>query len=340
MASALASTTSLGLDSGLNLLVFGNLSVSSSDVQGKVAVGGNAAISSYSIDSKNGSSALYSGSGLTVGGNLTFSSGSIQGDTRVGGTLTSNYSGSFLGNVYVDGFLNAVSGLYLSSGHTITDWGGSQGVSPWGPQVQSGNGAFNLGFDFAATQTSLDQLSISLGGSASTGKVSNRWGTIVLDASGLTGTVVFNLTAADAAQNLEIDGLAPNATAVINVAGSSINFGNHGYTNFSSAPGRILFNLPDATVVTFNGGMDASLLAPLATVGMGYGQINGQVVVANWYSSVQVNDEPFAGGLPVMSADFSGKVPEPATLPLALAGLVGIARLRNSRVRSLRATTP
>ncbi len=317
-----AGTTSLGLDSSLNLLTLGDYTASSSDVQGRVAVAGNASINSYSIDTKSGGAALYAGTGLTVGGNLNFSSGAIWGDTRVGGNATTSYSGSFDGSLYVKGVLNEASGLWLSAGNAATSWGGVANKGEWMPSVQAGAGSFNLGFDFNTARSQLTSLSTQLAQDAATGTVSKPYSTLLLNASGAK-IAIFNLTAAQAAMNMELDGLAADATAIINIAGSNVDFGNHGYANFAAAAGRVLFNLADATSITLNGGIDASLLAPLATVGAGYGVINGQVVVNNWYSSVQVNDSPFTGALPVLApaADSTKKVPEPGTWGLLLAGL-------------------
>lgn len=328
-----AGTTSLGLDSSLNLLALGDFTGSGSDVQGRVAVAGNASISSYSIDTKSGGSALYAGTGLTVGGNLNFGSGSVWGDTRVGGNATTSYSGSFDGSLYVKGVLNEAAGLWLSAGNSATSWGGVTNKGEWMPSVQAGTGSFNLGFDFNTERTQLTSLSTQLAQDAATGTVTNPWGsTLYLNASGAR-VAVFNLSAAQAAMNMELDNLAADATAIINIAGSNVDFGNHGYANFAAAAGRVLFNLAGATNITLNGGIDASLLAPLATVGAGYGVINGQVVVNNWYSSVQVNDSPFTGGLPVLAsaaADSSKKVPEPGTWGLLLAGLGMLAACRRS----------
>ena len=95
--AAQAAPVSLGLDPSLNLLAFGNMNVASSDVEGRVAVGGNATINGYSINTKTGSSALYSGTGLTVGGNLAFTNGTIWGGAVVGGSYTPNNSGNVIG---------------------------------------------------------------------------------------------------------------------------------------------------------------------------------------------------------------------------------------------------
>lgn len=303
--AAHAGPSSLGLDSGLGLLSFGDLVVTGSSINGSVAVGGNATVSNYSINP-----------GLVVAGNLDFKSGSIGGNTTVGGNLTSSYSGSFGGNVAVGGALNAGSGLSVGGG-TTTVWGAVNGVQPWYPTVTAGTGSFALGFDFAAEQARLGSLSQQLGQQAATGTALQQWGTLYLDAAGMT-TAVFNIDAADASKNMQITGLAADAAVIINILGSSVDFGNHSYTHFGV--GQVLFNLPEATSVTFNGGTTASFLAPLATVQAGWGSIAGQVVVDNWLSSVHIDATAFDGRLPVTAA-----VPEPQSWALLLGGLFALA---------------
>ena len=123
------------------------------------------------------------------------------------------------------------------------------------------------------------------------------------------------------------DGFGVGTDILINIHGSTVDFGNHGYTGFDV--GEVLFNLPDAESVRLNGGINASLLALRANVGPGWGQINGQVVVQDWNSSVQVNDAP----LPPFtrpSLNITQPLPEPASIALvALAlGTAGLARRR------------
>ncbi len=280
--AAQAVPISLGLDPSMNLVAFGNMNVSSSDVEGRVAVGGNASINGYSINTKSGSNALYGGTGLVVGGNVTFTNGTIWGGATVGGSYAPTSSGNMMG------------------------------TAPTG-----------LGFAFASEQQRLTALSLSLDSMTNTGTAVDQWGTLHFDAAGQM-LAVFDILAGDAARNLQIDNLASGAQILINIHGTRVDFGNHGYIGFNK--GQVLFNLPTATEVILNGGINASLLATQASVGQGWGQINGQVVVKDWNSSVQVNDAP----MPVAATPLR-KLPEPGSLALVGLGLVVAGLIRRRR---------
>lgn len=316
----------LGLDPSLNLLSFGDFNAYYSDVQGRVAVGGNAAIQGYSVN------LAYQGTqgpGLVVGGNLNFYNGTVWGDTLVGGNLTSNYSGAFTGNVFVGGNLNASQGLSVGGGNKAYVSGSSVSIPGVNLPIAAAAAPFDIGFDFASEAVRLNALSDQLGIATPTGVVSDLWGTLVLDATGRE-LAVFDITAADAARNMVLQGLSDTATVIINISGNVVDFGFHGYTNFMDAAGRILFNLPDATSVTLSSAIYGSILAPGASVQHQWGLVTGQVVAANWYSSVQVNDVPFGGDLP------RAATPEPGTVMLLGAGVL-FAALSRMRSRAGRA---
>ena len=303
----------LGLSAGLNLLAFDNFSVPSSDVEGRVAIGGDANISGYSINTKNGKDALYSGTGLTVGGNLNFISGNILGNTIVGGNLLSSSAGSFGGNLKVMGNLNA--GNQWLSASSITYGGKATGLSTFqeSTALKAAPGSMVLGMNFAAERARTTDLSQTFDELATTGSVLNSWGTLSLNANGAS-LAVFDLSSADLAGNLNLEGLTVNTTVVINVHGQSVDFGAHSYGNFAS--GRVLFNLPEAKQITFGAYLNASFLAPLASFSTSGGTINGQVIVANWSGAAQINDVAFRGNITA--------VPEPETYALILAGLVAV----------------
>ncbi len=319
---AQASTSSLGLDSSLNLLSFGNFFAPSSDVQGRVAVGGNANITSYSIDTLNGSSALYGGTGLTVGGNLTAGRGSYGGNTVIGGSLFAGSGATFLGNLQVAGDLNA-NNNWLSA-PSISYGGTASGLQQWQDPaaVKVAAGSIQTGINFGAEQQRLSSLSQSFDALATTGKGISQYGTVTFDTKG-AALAVFDLSSTDVINNLNLSNVGANTTVILNVHGASIDFGNHGYQNFVA--GHVLFNLPDATQITFGSGVNASFLAPLASFSSNGGLITGQVVVADWSGNTQVNDAAFIGNV--------AAVPEPETYAMLLAGLGligGIARRRKN----------
>ncbi len=72
-----------GLANPYNLFVSGNANLKYSDVEGKVAIGGNATIEGYSVAYKD-----QGGDALIVGGNLDFKYGSAYGNVITGGTST------------------------------------------------------------------------------------------------------------------------------------------------------------------------------------------------------------------------------------------------------------
>src|SRR3989304_7822627 len=75
---------------GINALVQNNFQSQFSEVQGVLAVGGNATLFNYGVDLFSTPYGGAGGYGLVVGGNLTFSSGSV-------GTLVTNPAQTYYG---------------------------------------------------------------------------------------------------------------------------------------------------------------------------------------------------------------------------------------------------
>jgi choice-of-anchor A domain-containing protein len=322
VSAAQASINALGLDSSLNLLTFGDFSVPSSDVQGRVAVGGNANISGYSINTA-GPGPLYSGVGLTVGGNLTFGSGNIFGTTLVGGNLSVVSGGAtFSGNVQVGGSINANGNdLHATS---LTYGGMASNLFTYQVSLPTQSAApVSLGINFSSEKARLTNLTQSFDNLANTGTASLLSSTLTLNAQN-ANLAVFDISAADVNHSISLDNLGANTTVVINVHGANVTLGGHNYTNF--ADGRVLFNLLDATQVTLGGSFVGSILAPTANFSGIGGTLRGQVVANSWSGGVQVNDVPFNGTIPA--------VPEPSEYALMLAGLatIGVYSRRRRQV--------
>jgi choice-of-anchor A domain-containing protein len=295
-AAALASAAQADTAKDYNLFVLHNMNMPSSDVEGRVAVGGDANISSYSVGTKSPSS----GVNFVVGGNLNAQGSSANGKVVVAGTTNTSYAwnnilpsttpipvnfnaeAARLGNLstMLDGYANTGTVKYVN-------YGGAHG-----------------------TQTSL---------------VGSNAGLNVFDLDGakLTDTNTFTIT------------LKPGSTALINVSGTSDLWSNAGLTIIGGDASSILWNFTDATTLGFSGmSFLGSVLAPNANYLGGWGQINGQMIVGSFSGtngSTQVNKVSFAGDLLGLTPT-TGAVPEPAVWVMMVGGfgLVG-AMLRRRR---------
>lgn len=90
LASAFtASAQSLGEASGYNYFIFGNTTLTYTDVEGRAAIGGDATFTGYGVGDKLPANA--GGYSLVVGGNLTYQNGQVfEGNVIYGGTSTTS----------------------------------------------------------------------------------------------------------------------------------------------------------------------------------------------------------------------------------------------------------
>jgi choice-of-anchor A domain-containing protein len=308
-ASAQAAAVNLGVAGNFNVFALGNFTSMYSDTEGAVAAQGNATLTGYSVNLHN--QAGYAGQSLVVGGNLSFSGGSIDhGNAYVGGTASTSNLG-------------------------------------FGGTLQNGGAA---PFSFAAAAQQLNALSQDLAGVAASGTVDmTSWGGVSFTGDGSSATQVFEIDGADllSRNSISLLNLHQGQTLIFNIYGEQAGFRNVGLDGFRDY--NVLFNFVDATdLVLKSVGVFGSILAPNASVSGGWdGQINGNVVVKNWNSNIQINSNhlfataevalpqaepapapttgPDTGSTYEPIGTPSQAVPEPGTLALLLPALGWLA---------------
>lgn len=254
-----------------NVLVFGDFSAPSSDVEGRLYAGGDVSLNSYSVGDKL-TGPLVGGDSLVVGGDLTFSSGAVyNGNVAVGGSAA--------------GVDSSVRWGLINGGQTLTDNLGS-----------------NLPVDFSVEENQLSQISEVLAAQSDTGTSEYKWSQLFLSGNGSAGRQVFSVDAADlgAASNIVVDNIADGVEVVVNVSGETASMSGGMDQFFSNNRENILFNFFEAETLSLsNIGVQGSILAVDADITTGWGVVWGQVVAESWTGPMQVNEDPFEGTVPV-----------------------------------------
>jgi choice-of-anchor A domain-containing protein len=239
-----------------------------SDVEGRLAAGGNISISSYSVNYKNGAQ-LYDGTGLVAGGDLNFTNGTIHGDVHVGGNYTPTQSGNIVnGNAY----------------H------GSQPI------------------DFANEFDYLINLSSSLSGLENNGTADLLWSTMHLNADVNSSVNVFSYTPNDMRySDYKLQGVSQDdSLTVINVSGKdvSMSWGNFAGSDRSieDHSNLVIYNFFEAETLELRSGFWGTILAPQADIIANSGVINGQVIGQSWSGGMQINDNPLESNYAVLDS--------------------------------------
>lgn len=279
-----------------NAIIFQNFTSQASDVEGTLAVGGNATLFNYSINQSN---APYNGYGLVVGGNLNFTNGTVwnNGQTYYGGTLNTwavNYSGGTVG----------------APSSSPVDFGA----------LQSSATSISSNYAGMAANGSTAYVTPDLANPAGSGNTQG----LKLTGDGTSSLQVFSVDGSllGGRNEISISNIPSFAAIVLNVSGATTGLHNVKSSNpFDPWAGRVLLNFYQATKVTFDHtAPHASILAPLATIESSqFGHIAGTVVTNEWNGDFQLN---------VVA------VPEPETYAMMLAGLglMGfVARRRKQR---------
>jgi len=338
----LADSIDLGQASKYNAFVKENYSVNSSDVEGRVAIGGDLTIDGgYDIGTQIIDYGMGDGPSLVVGGNIT----------KTG-------SGNF--NVYQSATLpNPVLGDVVLGG-TLT--GGPSTIG-----TISENSA-SLPVDFDNAFAHLESLSEQLSQRTASEMINHSWALeFKVDPNVVPedGVYVFNITDDQLKTNwglktdwyVNTEGMAADATVVFNVSnknGDPVDFTQSnvfltnnsdpykssdplsGYFNKGAAnntpPVQVLYNFYGASQLNLKSDLYGSILAPTADIKAIDSVIWGQVIGKSWEGNMQINYNPFdpVGETPT-------PVPEPASailLLLALALMLGRKKLLAIKLNS------
>jgi len=285
VASALASVGFAGDNSvcQFNLFVLGNATAQYSDVQGRVAVGGNATYTGYDFASQV--SGLNSRFNLLVGGDLKFSNGQIEH-----GSVVSNGSVTFTNVTVVNGNITAGGAINLTNGQV------NGTVNP--------NIYQQIPFTFGAAMGFLQNASYYYGTLPATGTTTNQYGGLFLNGTD-PALNVFSVSASllKSVWGVQIN-VPAGSTVLINVSGTSATMPNVGYNYTGTDANHVIFNFYQASTLTVGAGQ-GSILAPLANIKFQSGAVNGTVIGNAFTGNGQINQAPFVDGLPVLPSGYS-----------------------------------
>jgi len=282
---------------GLNVLIQNSFQSQFSEVQGVLAVGGNATLFNYGVDLLSTPYGGAGGYGLVVGGNLTFNSGAV-------GTPFANPAQTYYGGAL--------------SGSLVNYTGGFNTANP-------------LSFSSLFNQASI--ASTALAGYSNTGAATvdpgGNVGWLALTGDGSSAVQVFSISGTDlqTRHQIVVNNVPTTSAVLVNVTGTFAELASVDSTApFAPFGGNVLFNFKDATQVNFaQTGLYASVLAPNALVTSNSGHIQGVVIAKDWNGNFEVQP----GVAPLLLA-----VPEPESYAMMLAGLglIGFVGHRRRRI--------
>ncbi len=298
-ASAAPLTTAEILNQ-FNLVAFGNLT-GSSEVEGRMLVGGNIAGNSMTFFTRPAQTPASAYAAVTVGGNIS------------GGWKNLNGGGSAV----VGGNAQNVN---LNGGGTLRAGGNVTNVNGGSVQQHQAVTIPNFEAQLKASSAALAALS-----GVAPGTSGNR--ALFNGATPTAGLSVYTTNLAFFSLINEIL-LALNGadTVIINVAGTSATLSDNFLGGPFAAATNVVWNFYEATSLTFATQFFGSVLAPYANVTL-TSPIEGTLVANNVTLNGEMHLRPFAGTLP----DQPMAVPAPAALPLFLAGLAGLAVVARRR---------
>lgn len=252
----------LGAATGYNVFLFGDINQPSSDTEGKMAVGGNAYLSAYSVGDKlpasNGAVDV-----LIVDGNLLFISGDVWG-----------------GNVV---------------------YGNSTNLPTSTVSVRDGTVRQDNPINFASAYIYLSNLSNTLSGYVPNGTITNEWGILTLTGTH-PYLNIFNVSGSDfSSANSRIIDVPAGSGVLVNIDGTFINL-SRGLEVKGTGINNVLFNFYQASQINIHAvDVTGSILAPDADVIYNSGIVTGQLIANSMNGSGQFNYSIFTGDIPCSS---------------------------------------
>lgn len=281
-----------GVASGYSGFFYGNVS-KVTDVEGRLAVGGDLITSGFSIGYRTQvSTSLPS---VVVRGNVGLGDGTIYAspgnaiDTNASIGPVTEYTKNWNGFGIYGGNNSSVSYLTLDKSANISSV-----------------------VDFDAARSSFTALSSTLGGAASNGSVTIDGSGTYLKGDKTSDLQVFNLSGGQV-KNLVLSDIKAGSTVVINVTGTDVTFSGGQDGQLAALRANVIYNLVDASVVNINTFVYGSVLANNAEL-RGAGHLEGNIIAQSMNGTVEIGYEPFHGQLP-------SAVPEPGTYAMLLGGL-------------------
>lgn len=266
-----------------NLFTFGNLTMSNSDSEGRIAVGGNASFTNYSVATGFVSNPSSAGNSLMVRGNIGYNQGEVKfGNVRYGGTLSGTMSvpnGTITKGTTLD-FNSIKNDLLVNSDHLAL-------TAPNGTVTNNAGDLKLLG-----TKSGVNVFSVSgadLNGAWRVSVDAPAGSTVLVNVNGLT----------DDFDNLDFRFTDTNGAG-------------------STTASRTLFNFHQATTLSISSiGIGGTVLAPRAAVSFNWSQINGQLIADSVSGTGEVHIDPFSGTFTSLAT-----VPEPSVLGAFVCGCI------------------
>lgn len=313
-AAPMSAAEILGLFNGVTQGDF----ISSQEVEGRLYVGGNLTGGTLQVGFKDvpaspldelivegnsniGTINAQNGSDVTIGGAAT---GTIELNGGTQGTRTARIGGAFGGL--------ANQGTVLSN-QAVMD----PNFADRFPDI-----------DFSALKAEADFFATLTGTAFDTSDFNNKK---IIGAPDDSGLSVHSASLADLSGGSYSIDLNSATTVLINVSGTTGSFGMNLLGGTFATAENVIWNFYEATSITVDTAIVGSILAPLADMSGFGGSTEGSVIARSInLSNGELHSRAFEGELPTASNPTT-PVPVPAALPLLLAGLGGLAILRQRR---------